>query len=212
MIEEQTIVKTQLPSSGRLLKATILAFAAAGVILVTTILPAEYGVDPLGTGSALGLMSLSAAEAGADGTTSVPAPVAPVQSGTYTAQSRIYKMDSQDFLLVPGQGFEMKYHMPKGAVMLYSWKADGKLFSEFHGEPDQKPNKDYYDSYELDDKVGKAESYGSFTAPSTGVHGWFWENKGDKNVNLHLTVAGFVDVGKMYAGGPPEDIPLEDAK
>ena len=55
----------------------------------------------------------------------------------------------------PGEGVEMKYHMQKGAVMVYGWKADGKLAFEFHGEPDQKPNKDYFESYQLDDKVGK---------------------------------------------------------
>ena len=161
----------------------------------------------------MGLMSLSRADAKtAAATASASVPNPPVQSGTITSQSRIYKVDSQDFLLVPGQGFEMKYHMPKGAVMVYSWKANGKLFYEFHGEPDQKPNKDYYDSYELDNTVGKQESHGSFTAPSTGIHGWFWENKGDKSVEMHLTVAGFFDGAKMYAGGPPEDIPVEDAK
>jgi hypothetical protein len=211
MSREETILKAQLPSTARLLKATIVALTVAVVILVAAILPAEYGIDPLGTGAAMGLMSLSAAEGKPD-TTNPPASVAPVQSGTVTSQSRIYKVDSQDFLVVPGQGFEMKYHMPKGAAMVYSWKANGKLLYEFHGEPDQKPNKDYYDSYELDNKVGKEESHGSFIAPSTGIHGWFWENKGDKDVNLHLVVAGFIDVGKMYAGGPPEDIPVEDAK
>jgi len=102
--------------------------------------------------------------------------------------------------------------MPKGAVMVYSWKANGKLGFEFHGEPDQKPNKDYYDSYELDRTIGRTESHGSFTAPSTGVHGWFWENKGDKDIQMHLVVAGFFDAARMYAGGPPEDLPVEDAK
>jgi hypothetical protein len=27
-----------------------------------------------------------------------------------------------------------------------------------------------------------------------------------------LTVAGFFDSAKMYAGGPPEDVPVDDAK
>jgi hypothetical protein len=212
MIEERTIPKTAVPSTTRILKATLVAFAVAITILFTTVLPAEYGFDPLGAGAALGLTTLSPTDATAETQTAAVASVAPVQSGAYNSHPRIYKIDSQDFLLTPGQGFEMKYHMPKGAVMVYSWNANGKLFSEFHGEPDQKPHKDYYDSYELDDKVGKDQSHGSFTAPSTGVHGWFWENKGDQNVEMHLTVAGFFDGAKMYAGGPPEDLPVEDAK
>ena len=107
---------------------------------------------------------------------------------------------------------EMKYHMEKGAGLIYGWKADGKLTFEFHGEPDQKPTKDYYESYELDDKVGRAASYGSFTAPSTGIHGWYFKNNTNKDVQFHLAVAGFFDSAKMYAGGDPEDIPVEDAK
>ena len=106
----------------------------------------------------------------------------------------------------------MKYHMQQGAAMVYSWKATGKLLSEFHGEPDQKPNKDYYESYELDDKVGKTESYGSFTAPKTGIHGWFWQNKGDKEVEFHLTTAGFYDSAKMMAEGESTEMTIDDAK
>lgn len=149
------------------------------------------------------------------GQTSQPDAAAPadlVQTGTYTAHPRIYKVDSEDMSLGPGQGVEIKYHMQKGAVMVYGWKANGKLLFEFHGEPDQKPNKDYFDSYELDNKVGKDQSYGSFTAPSTGIHGWFWENKSYKQIEFHVTTAGFYDGAKMFAGGDPEPLPVEDAK
>ena len=214
MINEKDIQisKFAAPSKRAIAKATVVAAAIALVVLFAAILPAEYGYDPLHTGRALGLTELSKATA----TKSEPAIVPPegqaLPGTTYTPQSKIYKVDSEDLLLTPGQGVEIKYHRQKGAVMVYSWKASGKLMFEFHGEPDQKPNKDYYDSYELDDKVGKEESHGSFTAPSTGIHGWFWENKGDKNVEMHLATAGFYDSAKMFAGGDPEDMPVEDAK
>ena len=106
----------------------------------------------------------------------------------------------------------MKYHMQKGAVMVFSWKADARLTYEFHGEPDQKPNKDYFESYALDDKIGKDAFYGSFTAPSTGIHGWFWQNKSKKDIDFHLTVAGFFDSVKMFAGDDPEEMRADDAK
>jgi hypothetical protein len=121
-------------------------------------------------------------------------------------------VDSEDLSLRPGEGVEIKYHMQKGAGMVYSWKATGKLTFEFHGEPDQKPNPDYYESYELDDKVGKLESYGSFTAPTTGIHGWFWENKTKQEVQFHVTTAGFYDSAKMLADGDSEELTIEDAK
>jgi hypothetical protein len=196
------------PSKGALVKATGIALLAALLLLFTVVLPAEYGFDPLRTGSILGLAGI--AKAGeAKGRSAAPAPV---QTGVYTPQPRIYKVDSEDFTLRPNEGVEMKYHMQKGAGMVYAWKGDGKLTFEFHGEPDQKPNKDYYESYQLDDKVGKESSYGSFTAPSTGIHGWFWQNKGKKEVTFHLTVAGFFDSAKMYVDGQPDDVPVADAK
>jgi hypothetical protein len=197
------------PSKGTLARATGIALFVALLLLFTAVLPAEYGFDPLKTGAALKLTGIS--QAGEVKGRAVAAP-APGQTGVYTPQAKIYKVDSEDFQLRPGEGMEMKYHMQKGAGMVYAWKADGKLAFEFHGEPDQKPNKDYFESYELDDKVGKDVSYGSFTAPSTGIHGWFWQNKGDKDVKFHLTVAGFFDSAKMFAGGPGEDVPIEDAK
>ena len=202
----------EAPSKPAILKATVIALAAALVILFTAVLPAEYGIDPLKTGAALHLTDLSRASAKAAPVAVAAAAPAPVATGVYTAQPSLYKVDTEDLSLMPGEGVEIKYHMLKGAGMVYAWKATGKIRFEFHGEPDQKPNKDYYESYELDDKVGKDHSYGSFTAPSTGIHGWFWENKGDKEVRIHLTTAGFYDNAKMFAGDSPEDIPVEDVK
>ena len=202
----------EAPSKPAILKATVIALAAALVILFTAVLPAEYGIDPLKTGAALHLTDLSRASAKAAPVAVAAAAPAPVATGVYTAQPSLYKVDTEDLSLMPREGVEIKYHMLKGAGMVYAWKATGKIRFEFHGEPDQKPNKDYYESYELDDKVGKDHSYGSFTAPSTGIHGWFWENKGDKEVRIHLTTAGFYDNAKMFAADSPEDIPVEDVK
>ena len=99
-------------------------------------------------------------------------------------------MDTEEIGLHPGEGFEIKYHMQKGATLIFAWKADGLVQFELHGEPDVKPKPDYFESYLLD-KVGRRKSYGSFTAPTTGVHGWFWQNKTKDDIRMHLTVSGF---------------------
>ena len=52
-----------LPSSKSLFKATGVAAVIGGVVLVTTILPAEYGIDPTGLGKMMGLTVLSQANA-----------------------------------------------------------------------------------------------------------------------------------------------------
>jgi hypothetical protein len=206
-MEDQT--KIDAPSKSALAKATGIALLVALLLLFTAVLPAEYGFDPLKTGAALRLTGISQSGEVKGRATATPAPG---QIGVYTSQPKIYKVDSEDFQLRPGEGVEIKYHMQKGAGMVYGWKANGKLAFEFHGEPDQKPNKDYFESYELDDKIGKDASYGSFTAPSTGIHGWFWQNKSDKEIQFHLTTAGFYDSAKMFAGDTPDDVPIEDAK
>jgi hypothetical protein len=211
MIEQKDLSAVEVPSKEKILKATGIALAVALLLLFTVVLPAEYGIDPLKTGAALGLTGISkAVEAAPPAKGAAPKPV---QGGSvYTAQGAPYKVDSEDLLLGPKEGVEIKYHMRKGAGMVYEWKANGTVNFEFHGEPDQKPNPDYFESYELNDKAGDNHSYGSFIAPTTGIHGWFWENKGDKEVQIHLTTAGFYDSAKMFVDGKPEDLPVEQVK
>ncbi len=206
-----TMNNVEAPSTGALLKATGIALVVALLLLFAFVLPAEYGFDPLKTGAALKLTGISQAEPEAPkGAKATPATGS---NSVYTPQEKIFKVYSDDFQLGPGEGMEMKFHMQKGAGMVYGWKADGPLTYEFHGEPDVKPTKDYFESYELDDKTGKPSMYGSFTAPSTGIHGWFFKNKGKKDVKFHLNVSGFFDSAKMFAGTPNgEDVPVEDAK
>jgi hypothetical protein len=208
-MQPQVQEQMDAPSKAKLAKATLIALAVALLLLFAAILPAEYGFDPLRTGQLLALTGIAQSSEVQGRAAATPAPG---QTGVYALQPRIFKIDSEDFSLRPGEGVEMKYHMQQGAVFVYGWKADGKLTYEFHGEPDQKPNKDYFESYDLDDKVGKDSSYGSFTAPTTGIHGWFWKNNTDKEVSFHLNVAGFFDSAKMFSGGVAEDMPVEDAK
>jgi hypothetical protein len=222
MSTQQTIApQAPVPSLKKLLTATGIALLLAGAILITIVLPAEYGIDPLGTGRALHLSDLAnaterpqkpaaalAAATNASETTPevtsinpvlVPSPTgdAPTVKNTLIAQRRPFQFDSREITLAPGEGMEIKYNMRKGAGLTYSWTASATLFYEFHGEPDVKPagkeGTDYYESYDLDDKKGKTESHGTFLAPTTGIHGWFWENKSDKPVNLKLVSAGFYD-------------------
>jgi hypothetical protein len=221
MTSTQTTVQTEVPSLTRLLTATGIALVVAVAVLIAFVLPAEYGIDPLGTGRALRLTDLAnAAAQPARAPTVSPAggsateakaeiakidPVvepastggAPAVKNTFIAQRRPFQFDSREITLAPGEGMEIKYNMRKGAGLAYSWTADATLFYEFHGEPDVKPagkeGTDYYESYDLDDKKGKSESHGTFVAPSTGIHGWFWENKTGKPVHLKLVSAGFFD-------------------
>ena len=45
----------ELPSTSKLIKSTMLAAIAAGILLVTVVMPSEYGIDPTGVGEITGL-------------------------------------------------------------------------------------------------------------------------------------------------------------
>ena len=218
MIEDQHIETVQSPSKAAIAKATAIAVLVAAVLLIIAVLPAEYGIDPLGTGQALHLTDLAKADiAKVAESPTPPAPMkpgeaqptivpvlepapdggAPTMRGAFIAQPKQYKIDSREIKLKPGEGMEIKYNMKKGAGLIYSWVASEKLLFEFHGEPNVKPagkqGTDYYETYEIDNQVGKDQAHGTFIAPSSGVHGWFWENKSANEVTLKLVSAGFYD-------------------
>lgn len=50
--------RAELPSSRQLLRSTVIAVVAAGALLTTAVLPAEYGIDPTGIGRVLGLTEM----------------------------------------------------------------------------------------------------------------------------------------------------------
>ena len=136
----------------------------------------------------------------------------PFQTTAYTPQSRSYKVDSRDIVLAPGKGIEVKYHIEKGATMVYSWKADAVVIFEFHGEPDTLPAnapKGYYETHEKDD-VGKNQSHGTFISPSTGIHGWYWKNGTTRDVTIRLSTAGFYDAAKEFSAAGQKDLPVRD--
>ncbi len=210
MTNEDSIATVEAPSKTKILEATGLAALVAVIIFFTIVMPAELGKDPLHTGAALGLMNLSkpvnaaatAVTTTIDATPAAPtleagaAGEAPTIKGTFVAQPDRYKIDSRELKLGPGEGLEIKYHMQKGAGMVYSWTANAKVLYEFHGEPDVKPAgapEDYFESYEKDDAVGKNQSNGTFTSPSSGIQGWFWDNESRAPVTVKLSTAGFYD-------------------
>ena len=176
----------EAPTKKRLLAATAIALAVAMIVLVAAVLPAEYGIDPLGTGKALGLTALFEADTGDDA--AAPASAA---EGDGAALPRVYRTESTTFTLGPGQAFEYKYRIERGGGMVYTWSATGPMKYEFHGDPDGIAVKVM--SYEK----GQADfASGSFVASAPGIHGWYWENAGSAVATITLTSAGFYSSGQ----------------
>jgi hypothetical protein len=211
------------PSVKRLARATIFALALAAIVLVVAVLPAEYGIDPLGTGKALGLTKLSE-EAGSTPldlkalAEAKPTPIGnkqlqtpPVLTDWNRYHTARYKVDSRKIELKPGDKLEFKYQLRKGANLVYAWESTAKVKYEFHGEPNAGPN-GTYQSYALDDGEGTDRGYGSFTAPFSGIHGWYWENATKEPVTIQLLSAGFYTNAEEFLPSGHKSVPLEDVR
>jgi hypothetical protein len=173
------------------------ALLAAGLILVMFVLPAEFGVDPLGTGRRIGLLELGAVGQQVDALNAASATTAG-QAALIVPQERTFHQEIVDFTVGPQQGMEYKYRLDKGEALLYSWKATGPVNYEFHAEPDGAP-RGYAQTYEKVDR--KTDASGTLTAPFSGIHGWYWENTGDQEVTVTLTTAGFYNLSHEFRGG-----------
>jgi len=170
-----------------LVKAIGIALFAALALLVTVILPAEYGIDPLGTGAALGVSGLSPRVALAP----VPPPagdtLAPVQAGAIALYPGAFSYDAREFILGPYEYLEYKYHLAGGAAMFFSWSASADVLHDFHGDRDGAAA----NAAVSFDSQPRRTADGSFLAPFAGIHGWYWENPGGSSISIRLTTAGF---------------------
>jgi hypothetical protein len=194
--------RAELPTSGQLLRSTLLAIMTAAVLLVTAVLPAEYGIDPTGAGQALGLKQMgeikvqlhneTLQDAAADAAKSQP------QRGSSlwhhlgrwvigTAQAQTVRQDETSVTLQPGEGAEVKANLTKGQKITYSWiTTGGKVNHDTHGEPTTDPNA--AKSYSKGRGIEKDE--GVLEAAFDGSHGWFWRNRGNGPVTVTLKTSG----------------------
>ncbi|MCF6292531.1 MAG: transmembrane anchor protein [Robiginitomaculum sp.] len=205
--------QAELPSTKRLLKSTLLAAVGAGVILVTIVMPAEYGIDPTGIGKVLGLQKMGeikvslAEEAAADRLEDLQ--VAPetseVEEVTITPEVVVEEpvleavaepvvttlSHEMKVTLAPNEGTEIKLKMNKGQKANYSWVTDaGRANFDIHA--DSVELKIDYHSYA---KGSKQSDEGVVTAEFDGYHGWFWRNRTDKTMTITLQTNGqYLDI------------------
>jgi len=191
----------QLPSSKKLIKSTAIAAVSAVVVLVTCVMPAEYGIDPTGIGKAIGLVEMgeikqSLAEeaeqglgentggfaeefdiSGQDtGVSEATQALGQTEANT-TALSEPTTMmpavtkESISIDLKAGQATEVKLAMPKGASVNFDWKTSGD----------------------------ETQQSGTLTAAFDGRHGWFWRNRTEETVTVTLNVEGqFSEMKRVF--------------
>lgn len=187
---------SELPSTGKLLKSTGIAVAVASALLVTVVLPAEYGVDPTQVGSLLGLTEMGrikmqlAAEAEAEEASVQPAPVAPaavVAAPAVGGASETVpgvRTDETVLTLAPDQGAEIKLVMEEGARVAFTWTSSGGAVNfDTHADRPGTP----YHGY---GKGTEQRVEGELVAAFTGSHGWFWRNRTGAPVTITLRTSG----------------------
>jgi hypothetical protein len=195
--------RAELPTSAQLLRSTLIAFVTAAVLLVSVVMPADYGIDPTGIGRLLNLTEMGeikkelAAEAAADAAaqpagiaaaTAVQAsPVAPVASPSAAPAAQAPKpvwRDETRITLKPGEGIEIKLSMNKDAKALFAWAVQGGVVNfDTHGDALGR-------SISYEKGRGVASDEGELVAAFDGKHGWFWRNRGDAAVTLLLQTSG----------------------
>ena len=189
----------------RLIRAVLLAFIAAPLV------PAAVGAQA--TQKPQTTQKPPATQKPPTPPPAPPAPVIPVYSpmaakpgGPITPRPTSYKVDAIDFLLFPGDSVEYKFRLDKGALMIYTWKADMPVRFDFHTVPDGKP----ISASERFEAAEKRELNGSYVAPYAGLHGWWWENPGKEPVNIRIQAAGFFTEAVMFSGGDPTPFEVRD--
>ncbi len=86
--------------------------------------------------------------------------------------------------LKPNEGVEYKLNMKKGAMVRYSWRAAGDVNYDMHGTQQGGKETSYKKGR------GVARDDGIQTAAYDGWHGWFWRNRGTREVTVTLEVQG----------------------
>lgn len=192
-----------------ILKSILFALVLGTIILVTAVLPAEYGLDPTGAGKLFGFSRLYVAEEGAKNAGSstqvvqsypliklekagsgpdVPRPAE--AENPPPIQQPAFREDSVQVIVPAGKGIEYKINMLKHGTLKYEWATDqGTVYFDFHGEVKQ--GKDakavYFESYTI---AYSNNMVGTLLSPYEGKHGWFFRNNGKEDITVTLRLKG----------------------
>lgn len=192
-----------LPTNGQLLRATALAAATAGVLLVAVVLPAEYAIDPTGAGRALGFTEMGeikaqlAREAETDrrlaASSEVRAVVGVAPTDAVAPSTGDARSDVTEVTLAPGEGAEVKATMAKGKQLAFDWSVRGGAVNfDTHADG---AGIDYHGYGKGRNSQGEK---GTLVAAFDGKHGWFWRNRSGGSVTVTLrTQGGYTDIKRV---------------
>ncbi|CTQ51285.1 hypothetical protein [Jannaschia donghaensis] len=197
------------------IRKLIMGAMVGGALLIGAVLPAEYGIDPTGLGSKLGLTAL--AQDTPEGAPFEGAlefnigdydPTADLINTSVQGlihledapfRSKVIDIEIEDFGEV-----EYKFVLPADTTLVYSWEVlnavgDG-VYYDFHGHPSSEDAANYPEGFEMAYSRGEGlAQHGSFTAPFPGYHGFYFMNIEEGPITVRLKVSGYWEEHKeMY--------------
>lgn len=223
MFNSQAPKPEDLPTSSQLAKSTVISAVAAAAILVTVVLPSEYGIDPTGLGSAMGLTEMgeikvqlseeAEMDRQADEAQQIPSQPAalqpspqPVPQQGSSILNRIIREFgiSAAYAQTAARQDEVSITLQPGEgaeVKLVMMKGAQANYSwTANGS---KVNFDTHgdgggENISYEKGRGIAEDSGVLEAAFDGNHGWFWRNRTDGPVTVTLKTDGaYSDIKRM---------------
>lgn len=220
MYNTQLPSRAELPSTGKLLRSTIIALISAAIILITIVLPSEYAIDPTGIGARLGLTQMGeiktqlAAEAEADAkaqaaapavvTAEVPpvvTPVVPPETAPEPTEPVVKTQPNVDPSTEPrvepsSKTDEVSFTLKpgQGAEIKLVMKAGAQANYSWTANG-AIVNYDTHGngngrSISYEKGRGVPTDEGVLEAAFDGSHGWFWRNRTDSDVTVTLKTSG----------------------
>lgn len=171
-------IEHPVPSTSSLLLSLALALLVAALLFVIAVLPAEYGIDPTGLGTRLGLTNMLA-------TGSVPENSSRPDAGEPDARE-----DTTEIFVPARDGLEYKFFLDQYASLKYAWSSNVPVYFDLHGEPEDSTS-GYFESY-AEGKVSDIK--GTITTPFAGSHGWYFRNDTETDATVTLTTQGIYTV------------------
>lgn len=223
MFNSQAPKPEDLPTSSQLAKSTVISAVAAAAILVTVVLPSEYGIDPTGLGSTMGLTEMGeikvqlSEEAEMDrqadeAQQSAPQPATLQPSTQQSPQqgSSILNRIIREFGISAAYAQTAARQDEVSVILQPGEGAEVKLVMMKGAQANyswtangSKVNFDTHgdgggENISYEKGRGIAEDSGVLEAAFDGNHGWFWRNRTDAPVTVTLKTDGaYSDIKRM---------------
>jgi hypothetical protein len=200
-------------NKSQLLKSLIIALIIGAVVLLTAVLPAEYGLDPLGTGKLFGFYKLYQGNEQIENNetysslnfkkikmekvgSSLSTPKPNEADNPPPEVQYPEREDTIEVVVSAETGIEYKFKSLKYGSTKYEWATDkGIVYIDFHGEVKQEksPKNVFYESYTLAYSNNMA---GTLTAPFEGKHGWYFRNETNEDIVITIRLNGQYELFK----------------